>query len=152
MIFLLIPWNILLEQKTPAYFSQIALLTWIWYKPQLGQILVSELATIFQKKYFWVFPSVLKGYNKIWFKSVLGSYLHSFYVFIFFYLALLYCLNYLNCLNCCLKMTTSVSPNLYYLYIFIPGNEKYYTTILINSSYSSGHNLLILTLTWIQNF
>ena len=140
----------LLEQKKPAYFSQIHLLPWICYKQQIGQILVSELATIFQKIYFWVFPSVLKRYKYIWLKSVLGSYLYSFYAFIFFYSALLYCLNYLNCLNCCLKMITSFSQNLYCPHFFIPGNNKYYTIILINSSYPSGHNLLLLrvTLLW----
>ena len=148
-IFLLIPWKFLLEQKKPTYFSQIDLLQWIWYKQQLGQI-VSELATIFQKIYVWVFPSVLKRYKEIWLKSVLGSYLHSFHAFIFFYSALLYCLNYLNCWNCCLKMITSVSQISITPIFFIPENSKYYTTILINSSYPSRHNFLILrvTLLW----
>ena len=112
-------WFLCLNRKKPANFYQIDLLPWIWYKRPLGQILVSELATIFQKIYISVFPSVLKRYKEI-------------------------------CLNCCLKMITSVSRNLYYPHFFIPGNNKYYTIILTNSSYLMGHSLLILrvTLLW----
>ena len=82
-------WFLCLNRKKPANFYQIDLLPWIWYKRPLGQILVSELATIFQKIYIWAFPSVLERYTEIWLKSVLGSYLHSFYAFIYSYLALL---------------------------------------------------------------
>ena len=130
-------------------FSQIDLLPWIWDKQQLGQILVSELVTIFQKIYVWVFPSVLKRYKEIWLKSTLGSYLHSFYAFICFYLILLcifikllfelFELFELLFKNDYLRLTKSLLP-----LFFIPGNNKYCTTILINSLYPSGHNLLIL--------
>ena len=144
----------LLEQKKPSYFSLIDLLPWIWYKRQLGQILLSEFATIFQKIYVVCLgiskcsKKDIRKYDLYTYKSIIGSYLHSFYAFIHFHSALLCIfvrpLNSLNCLNGCLKMITSVSRNLYYSHFFTSENNKYYTTILIDSSYPAGENLLIL--------
>ena len=141
--------NIFAWTEKSFLFFEIDLLPWILYKQQLGQILVWELWTIFQKIYVWVFPSVLKRYKEIWLKSTLGSYLHSFYAFIYFYLILLcifikllFELFELLFKNDYLRLAKSLLPP-----FFIPGNNKYYTTILINSSYPLGHNLLILRVT-----
>ena len=143
VIYLLIPWKILLEQKKPSYFSQIDLLPWIWYKRQLGQILVSELATIFQKIY-----TVCLGISKCSKKIQRNmTYINQFLVAIS-----------IRCMHLYVFIRPSYAfPNDYLrlakpllLPFFIPGNNKYYTTILINSSYPSGYDLLMLrvTLLW----